>query len=48
LAHLKGFNGANPDVKPAEATEDEPLLEVPRKIIIVTNWFEELKQRVPD
>jgi hypothetical protein len=34
-------------MKPAEATEDEPVSEAPRKIIIVQNWFEELKQRVP-
>ena len=38
-------------IKPTETTEDESTdestAETPRKIIIVTNWFEELKQRVP-
>jgi serine/threonine protein kinase len=34
-------------IKPGEATENEPVTEAPRKIIVVTNWFEELKERVP-
>jgi Tol biopolymer transport system component len=34
-------------IKPVEASEDEPVSDVSSKIIIVLNWFEELKQRVP-
>ena len=34
-------------LKPAEATEDETVSEAPRKINVVLNWDEELKQRVP-
>jgi serine/threonine protein kinase len=30
-----------------EESLEESTVEIPRKIIIVTNWFEELKQRVP-
>jgi hypothetical protein len=29
------------------ASADKPAAEVPRKINIVINWFEELKQKVP-
>ena len=34
-------------IKPPEATDDESRSGEPRKINIVLNWFEELKQRVP-
>ena len=34
-------------MKAVEATDDESALEAPRKINIVLNWFEELKDRVP-
>jgi serine/threonine protein kinase/Tol biopolymer transport system component len=34
-------------MKEPETTADESTAETPRKIIIVMNWFEELKQRVP-
>ena len=43
----------NPDgkrflmMKEAEATDDESTEEIPRKINIVLNWFEELKEQVP-
>jgi serine/threonine protein kinase len=33
--------------KPAQATGDKPESAIPRKINIVVNWFEELKERVP-
>ena len=34
-------------IKPPERTDDASTDEVPNKIIVVTNWFEELKERVP-
>jgi serine/threonine protein kinase len=34
-------------MKPSERTEEESITNPPRKIIVVTNWFEELKERVP-
>ena len=34
-------------IKPSGTTADESATEEPRKIIIVQNWFEELKERVP-
>jgi Tol biopolymer transport system component len=34
-------------LKQASTTLDEPTPARPGKIIVVTNWFEELKQRVP-
>ncbi len=34
-------------LKPAETSDRESASEAPRKINIVVNWFEELKQRVP-
>jgi len=38
-------------IKPAAVTDEEsieePVAEVPRKIITVTNWFEKLKDLVP-
>ena len=34
-------------MKPPAAEGDESAAEIPHKIIIVTNWFEELKERVP-
>ena len=34
-------------IKPDESTDEEFATEVPRKINIVLNWFEELKERVP-
>jgi Tol biopolymer transport system component len=34
-------------MKPAETTGDEPTEETPRRINIVLNWDQELKQRVP-
>jgi serine/threonine protein kinase len=34
-------------MKPMKSTEKAPEAEVPRRINIVLNWFEELKQRVP-
>jgi hypothetical protein len=34
-------------MKPAPAREDEPVSANHRKINIVLNWFEELKERVP-
>jgi hypothetical protein len=33
--------------KPRQTTAGESAAARPRKIIIVANWFEELKQRVP-
>jgi serine/threonine protein kinase len=33
-------------IKPPASADSESTAETPRKIIIVTNWFEELKQRV--
>ena len=35
-------------VKPPEASEDQFAVEIPRKINVVLNWFEELKKRVPE
>jgi hypothetical protein len=43
----------NPDgkrfllLKPPESAGEAPVEEGPRKINIVLNWFEELKERVP-
>jgi serine/threonine protein kinase len=34
-------------MKPMQSTEKAPEAEIPRRINIVLNWFEELKQRVP-
>jgi hypothetical protein len=34
-------------IKETAPSGETPAAEVPRKINIVTNWFEELKQRVP-
>ncbi len=34
-------------IKPLESTDDGPTGEEQREIIIVQNWFEELKERVP-
>ncbi len=34
-------------LKPAETSDRESAAEAPRKINIVVNWFEELKQKVP-
>jgi hypothetical protein len=39
-------------MKPLEPTDEESpaeesAAETPRKIVVVTNWFEELKERVP-
>ena len=38
-------------IKPASVTDEESseasAVDEPRKIIIVTNWFEELKEKVP-
>ena len=34
-------------MKPAPTREDEPESATPRKINVVLNWFEELKERVP-
>ena len=34
-------------IKPPQATDGESAAETPRKINIVLNWFEELKERVP-
>ena len=34
-------------MKPLASTVAVPAADGPRKIIIVVNWFEELKQRVP-
>ena len=34
-------------IKAAETKDEESAAEAPRKIIIVLNWFEELKERVP-
>jgi dipeptidyl aminopeptidase/acylaminoacyl peptidase len=34
-------------IKPAGATDEESIIEGPRKINIVLNWLEELKERVP-
>jgi hypothetical protein len=34
-------------MKPPETTGDEPAEVTPRKINIVLNWFEELKEKVP-
>jgi len=34
-------------IKRVESTEDGSAQGIPRKIIVVTNWFEELKDRVP-
>jgi serine/threonine protein kinase/Tol biopolymer transport system component len=34
-------------MKPMQSTEKAPEAEAPRRINIVLNWFEELKQRVP-
>jgi hypothetical protein len=45
--------GISPDnkrflmMKPAAASDGESAAEIPRKINIVLNWFEELKERVP-
>jgi hypothetical protein len=33
--------------KEPETIDDESTAEIPRKINIVLNWFEELKERVP-
>ena len=30
-----------------ESQTEAPQIEFPRKIIFVTNWFEELKEKVP-
>jgi len=34
-------------IKPPTSTNEESALEIPRKINIILNWFEELKERVP-
>jgi serine/threonine protein kinase/Tol biopolymer transport system component len=34
-------------IKPGTIADDQTAAEAPRKIVIVTNWFEELKERVP-
>ena len=34
-------------IKPVETTGGEPVTGAPRKINIVLNWFEELKEKVP-
>jgi hypothetical protein len=34
-------------IKQSTITDDEPTSAIPRKINIVLNWFEELKERVP-
>ena len=34
-------------IKPPASEDSDSTAETPRKIVIVTNWFEELKQRVP-
>ena len=34
-------------LKSADTADGESPAEAPRKIIVVTNWFEELKERVP-
>jgi serine/threonine protein kinase len=36
-----------PKVIGNESTDDDTAQEIPRKINVVTNWFEELKERVP-
>jgi hypothetical protein len=34
-------------IKQAETTKDNSIQRKPRKINIVLNWFEELKEKVP-
>jgi hypothetical protein len=34
-------------MKPATSIDEELALPILRKITVVTNWFEELKERVP-
>jgi hypothetical protein len=34
-------------IEPVRPTDEEPTTESSRKIVAATNWFEELKERVP-
>jgi len=35
-------------IKPVEPTGTSNTAEAPRKMVVVVNWFEELKRRAPE